>query len=371
VKLSALELVPLDVVSVRDGRPFDAGTGHLARGLWPPSPWTVLGALRTLLLEAHGVDPRAYGEGDEEAVGRARDVAGEPDGPPPFALGPAILHGTRTGKPPAAFLPTPLDLHVAKDDGVLRLTACRAEELHSKAYAASDIVASSVLFAPVHLDEEKRPKYLDSAGLRAYLQGKRVALPSKNECGESSPVVEETRIGIGMEGTTVREGLFYVRRGFGLRQGFTLRVALSANAPEPLRELRGTIGLGGDGHLVRVGPADVDLPDAESSPGGATLYFASPVRPDDLGAEWLSELCGGSVRIRAIATARSLALGGWRLARACRGPRPMRRYQPAGTVLYVEGNEGCDFRRLHARSLANDPEERAAGFGYCLIGRMP
>jgi hypothetical protein len=355
----------------------------------------VLGALRTLLLEACGVDPRAYGEGEADAVGRARGVVGDPDGPPPFALSPAILHGSRKGTPAAAFWPTPLDLHVAKDDGVIRLTECAVEELHSnayaasdivqyaklpkpvesalhsKAYAASDIVASSVLFTPVHLDEEKRPRYLDSAGLRAYLQGSGVDLPSKNDRGESSPVVEETRIGIGMEGSSVREGLFYVRRGFALRQGFTLRVALSPNAPEPLRELRGTIGLGGDGHLVRVGPADVDLPDAESSPGGATLYFASPVRPDDLAAERLSELCGGSVRIRAIATGRALALGGWRLARACHGPRPMRRYQPAGTVLRVEGDERCDFGRLHARSLASDAEECAAGFAYCLIGRMP
>lgn len=76
--MNTLSLQPLDVWTVRDGRPFDVGGVVHARAVWPPSPWTVLGAIRTALCEASGVAAVEYGGGgsDEAAVKRVVEVLG-------------------------------------------------------------------------------------------------------------------------------------------------------------------------------------------------------------------------------------------------------------------------------------------------------
>ncbi len=45
-----LFLEPLDLWLFRDGRPFTAGADHHAHSMFPPSPLTLYGALRTKLL---------------------------------------------------------------------------------------------------------------------------------------------------------------------------------------------------------------------------------------------------------------------------------------------------------------------------------
>jgi hypothetical protein len=131
--------------------------------------------------------------------------------------------------------------------------------------------------------------------------------------------------------------------------------------------------LGGDGHLATVLPNTFELSDPPVFTKGkhetAVLYVVSPARAADLTAEAIGRVAGGEVSVLATASSRPLRIGGWRMA--AHEPRTMRPYQPAGTVVYVRPeDDGCDFAKLHGRSLAADPEEAAAGFAWCLVGRV-
>lgn len=44
-----------DVLMFRDGRPFTAGESHVIQSLFPPSPLTLQGALRSYILNQAGV----------------------------------------------------------------------------------------------------------------------------------------------------------------------------------------------------------------------------------------------------------------------------------------------------------------------------
>ncbi|MFN4181002.1 MAG: type III-B CRISPR module-associated Cmr3 family protein, partial [Armatimonadota bacterium] len=51
-----LLIKPIDVWLFRDGRPFAAGEDHEATTIFPPTPFTLQGAIRTKVLTDRGVD---------------------------------------------------------------------------------------------------------------------------------------------------------------------------------------------------------------------------------------------------------------------------------------------------------------------------
>jgi CRISPR-associated protein Cmr3 len=53
-----LFLEALDVWLFRDGRPFDAGSDHRARSLFPPYPTVIQGVIRSHQVVVTGADPR-------------------------------------------------------------------------------------------------------------------------------------------------------------------------------------------------------------------------------------------------------------------------------------------------------------------------
>jgi hypothetical protein len=144
-------------------------------------------------------------------------------------------------------------------------------------------------------------------------------------------------------------------------------------AEVPWAALEGQLArLGADGHLASV----AWQPDHSAWPppppalsGRAVLLFVSPVHPHDLAAISIN---GRAVEILAVAAGRAVAIGGWQLRHDGSrqvGPRRLRRYHPSGTVACVraDGDLAC----LHATSVARDPEEQAAGFGFCVVGAWP
>jgi len=381
-----VELEPLDVVSVRDGKPFDVGDAVRARSLFPPTPWSVLGALRTLLIERLGVDPALYGNRSDEskarleAIAKVREVVGDPDGAPGFELGPVLLacagkdgdallvFGDEKGAKGQVAFPAPMDLGFVREGDrgarLVRLERRAAPE----GYVSSVRAGSELLFAPGgdRIDDDFAGFRLTSKGMGGTLQAAIEGRPRQ------PPIVaEDNRTGIALEGKTVRQGYFYTRQTMAMAPGWSLRVAVRATndvARKAVSELRGLVRLGSDGHAARVGQGgEWGWPGAAGDVDGrAALYFASPVALEDATAERLSKLAGGEVSVVARATMRPLSLGGWKLGV---GPRDMRRYWPAGTVLHL-ASRGADLARLHGASVASDELERCAGFGFGLLGKL-
>jgi hypothetical protein len=383
-----IDIQPLDVVGVRDGRPFDVGGTVHARSVFPPPPWTILGALRTLLIEQAGVDPALYGNRADESAQRraciekAREVAGTPDGLPPWMIGPVLLGcpgaaagvdvtvGDSASTRAALMFPQPLDLEVFAEAAGRRVKRLRAAPLPD-GYAAS---LQPGLLMPVvpggeRPDGDTPAWFLTPRSMEAYLAG---GLPSWTAPDRQRPVfLGDARIGVALDSKVVREGYLYVRHTVALAPGYCLRVpvrGLTDRARRALSDLRGVLRLGGDGHAARVSVGrDVSLPRCGELVGRrAAIYFASPTVLDDISDERLSSLAGAPVRTVARMTRRGVSLGGWKMGI---GPRVMKRLLPAGTVLHVEA-EGADWKRLHGMSVAADDEDRAAGLGFALVGRL-
>jgi CRISPR-associated protein Cmr3 len=447
MKREALTIKPLDIISVRDGRPFDVGGNHLARAIWPPSPWTVLGSIRTLLLNKLGVDLRAYGKGNpaNSISDEVMKVVGPCDGPPGFCIGPVFItrensvpfknHVWIEGSVPIGggpVFPAPMDLVlVSSSETTQELARCSLKsknELAQKGYFSSSKTPFILLPPDERRVEEPPSKWgLTLEGMERYLSGETPVWPhaGKQVTGETErSVISDSRVGIALKDGVADEGMFYIRRGYTVAPGWSLTLPLfsksgaaekpsgkdPANISEEIRCLEGTLRLGGDGHLARVDPCEIHLPGGlrdnvkniknvenaenienvgEGPSNCAVLYLPGFTCPDDLTEESLSRSADCKVKVLAAATARPQPIGGWSIAK--KGPRTMKRYLPPGTVIYIEYEEyepdsqahysrPSDFgphdsrlnplMKLHGRSIATDPEEAAAGFGWCLIGQI-
>ncbi len=376
-----LELTPVDVFTVRDARPFDvAGVVH-AQSVWPPPPWTLLGALRGALVEAQGVAVMDYAQkqcGDPQ-VRAVRAAVGEPDGPAKFAIGPALL---RAGGSELRW-PVPADVlsyEETESGGTRKRLVLRRLRLLDRERlpqgSACSLVASRALLCPplteAHPTKSVCVRSFSGKLLQEWLEGKdEIEVREEKSGAAGNDYGFELRIGIQLEPErhTVREGRFYVRQMTALGLGRTILVPVIEPNGLPWEKLDADcMRLGADGHLVSIRSCDREdlIPAAPKSLGSqARLLFLSPVRPEDIEA-----LTNAGLQVHAVAAGRAVRIGGWQLTHDGQkqvGPRPLRTYYPAGTVAYVGGN---DLERFHMRSVASDSAEKAAGFGVCLVGAV-
>ncbi|MCX8072830.1 MAG: hypothetical protein N3C12_10315 [Candidatus Binatia bacterium] len=381
--MDILELEPLDVFSIRSARPFDVGGVVHADFVWPPPAWTVVGALRGVLAELLGLPAVEYGRAgsNHPRFANVVDRIGKPDGPAKFVIGPALVLDVETQ---SLRWPVPADVFAVRE-GTLKLRRLRATLLPRECQCNFKQGRTCVLAPPSDLSahpEKSLPlRAFDSGLLLEWLSGKETLELGARSAQDSSPdFFTEPRIGICMDSTanTVREGLFYMRSAVQLALGRSLAVPLLDRGDGlPWEALQGQVArFGADGHLVRLRPPrPFNLPPA---PGDrplkrARILCAAPIHPGDLDN---IEVEGHQVRVLAVAAGKPVRIGGWRLltvrrngAEVEQGPRTLRTYYPAGTVLYVESDG--DLRKLHGQNLAQCEEERAAGFGFALVGQWP
>jgi CRISPR type III-B/RAMP module-associated protein Cmr3 len=177
-------LEPIDCWSFRDGKPFEAGEAFDATSLFPPSPWTTAGCIRTTLLRKYCPDPEKYsgrvnrncpkcGHGPcaaEAIVGRAGESA-------PFVIGPPLLARRNETVGFELFYPAPGDLALEKEEG-------KPQEVRLLAPLNLPPGVSSSLrgLLPVGLAAKGRlfpfpPRHIATSALASYLDG---AAPSGN-----------------------------------------------------------------------------------------------------------------------------------------------------------------------------------------------
>jgi CRISPR type III-B/RAMP module-associated protein Cmr3 len=381
--MEAIAITLLDVVSVRDGRAFDAGGATLARALWPLPQWTLAGAIRALFVRALGLDPSVYGGlgvagSAPERYKPVTEMLGDPQREPNFNIGPCLLRKRDGASKASEFLfPTPADLFL--DGGAqscrLRLVA-RDEVLKDAILSGFDYDYCALPPPGRRPSKHEPPEFISSEQSQTWLKGGTPAFS-----GPQNFFVQERRIGICIDSAkgTVTEGMFYVRKGVALEDGYDLVVPIleERGAGKAIEALSGQemVGeLGGDRHLARFTLVkDFSFPKCFALDYKAVLWFLSPVQPKDVSAENLSKVAYNDVRVLAVVAHRPVRIGGWKMARVNGQsfPRPMRLYYPWGTCVYIEVKELEALSRLHGASVATDPEEKASGFGVCLIGDFP
>ncbi|MEM6284772.1 MAG: type III-B CRISPR module-associated Cmr3 family protein, partial [Chloroflexota bacterium] len=115
-----LMMKPTDVWMFRDGQPFSAGEGHTARSLFPPTPFTVQGALRAHISQSLGVSLADYLSGNGNKAEKARTLIGQPARDKggldtgAFRMRGPFLANDNDGKI-TRYFPVPVDTSVHKD----------------------------------------------------------------------------------------------------------------------------------------------------------------------------------------------------------------------------------------------------------------
>ncbi len=424
-------LVPDDVLFFRDGKPSRLGDDHYHRSIFPPSPSTLYGAIRSRRLFDEQIQVDGLNKSNwKQRLGALTEELGEWGGFGTLRLrGPWLLRTKEDGTQ-ELLLPAPADLSVLTDKGspegktrrerreepiplvirVLRdrqLPAERAAAHGGHSHPFELLVASTCendIWQPWDESAEKGKApvsaegwFLNSAGLQAWCDGR---LPEPSSFVHSRELWgEELRTGVGLETETrtSQEGRLYTFGFIRLKPG----VSIGFEACGTALQAGGGVRLGGEGKLATLesGPAFPTLPpafpDASEEPSSsASPLPLLPTRNSEESATnprrrfravfvtpTLSQ--GGAkppafedlkATCRAALVRGSVPLGGWDVQK--HRSKPLRRALPPGSTFVFETANHQDpsaLARHHGANHCDFRDEHFAqqGFGLTLLSLEP
>lgn len=352
VRSVSFELEPLDVLFLRDGRPFDASVPRATTRV--PLPQTVAGALRTWLLRRLGSNLKELATAIKRGASFAEAAAVQ--GPKPAAVGRLGVRGPWFVKDGERLVPTPATIHAAIDikEDLYRLDPL-ADDLPGWTPSNTEI---RPLWLRGRVRTEPRAGYLRPGGLGRFLAG---GVPLPDEIVDSEALYRfEDRVGIEVNADTrtVSEGMIYTIRLLRLVGGVSLAVDLIGE-PEDLRvcpDDEDVLPLGGEARRAIVRRARAhDWPAASGDAGHGRLVLLTAPAPF---GGWRPP----SLPPIAAAVPGYLPISGWDLARG--GPKPNRFAVEAGSVYFVDRNTKLSNR---GGSLCRG-EDAAVGWGTYVEG---
>ncbi|TVS15232.1 MAG: hypothetical protein EA417_13775 [Gammaproteobacteria bacterium] len=345
--LHRLSIRAVDTLFFREARQHASlGASELA-SLFPPPTRTILGAIRTWLGDALGVDWKAFARGDDAH----RQLLGDSDAPGSVTIAALLIHHNRT-----RLWPCPADLLLGGTPGtrtVARLAPGPVVECDLGRIALPAAPPGTAPGSYVPADA-----WLTEEGARRWLAG---------ECPQPDQVLRtedllagESRLGIARDNAraTVKRGLLYQVRHLRFRESATCIEAYVAGLPEGLVPKTGrfTLRLGGEGRMadVAIEPAQrVPLPSpiVRRQDGQLALWLVSPAdtehgdpasglagftreRGPGSADSWRGALCGIELRLVSSCRPRAQREGGW--DQKAHRPRAVRSLVPPGTVYFCE-----------------------------------
>lgn len=367
-----------DVWLFRDGRPFSAGEEHAAQSVFPPSPLTVQGVLRSHIGALQGVFWEEY---RDQSTPRARQVAALIGEPPTLhsagTLGQFAMAGPYVARCEDGtyyrYLPLPADV-AALEQG-MAILAPQDKDITAN-WPAEGLLPAWTDLEDVD-DKLTRDVWLREDAFADYLKG---TPPNREDKGRwvkgSSLYQTEHRFGIAIDAQIgrTREGMLYqaafIRpcRGVGLLVWLSDEIALGE---------RGFLAMGGERRGARYETLAEEAIFATQqewpSASGPRLklvfltpaYFSGGWQPT--GGDWAPFFAGAQPYLAAAALQRPIAIGGWDLA--AQQPRAIHHYVAPGSVLYFEADG--DFH-LNAWAVTETPpglpDAARMGFGQVAVG---
>lgn len=371
-----LLIKPLEPFFFRDARPFDKGEGW-ATGIFPPLPSTIYGAVRTAAISQKSTIDDYYSD-RHIAI---REEMGSPGYCGTFTIKSVLLYNGYS-----SLTPMPLDLLQKRHHnrlGIL-LSNPRGDEIISDK-------RFTFYQAPDPDFEAPTKPWLDSYGLEKYLLGESLLVDDTR-----NPLYEEIKTGIEKdpEKGNAREHMLYVQKMLRLEDkeyGESGHYEFSVET-ENISSLdeRGILKLGHDGRIFsykKTTEGNFDFSADElygikakiDSEKKFRILFTSPALlkngwlpggVKDSNCVWET----GSIRIRikSAVLGKPMCVGGWDMKK--RGPKPMRKAVPPGSVYYCELANGTVeelFDTLFDKNISDaDGDLAQQGFGHTLIGVM-
>lgn len=324
-----LFIQPVDVWLFRDGKPFNAESDHLARGIFPPYPSMMQGVIRSQQLVVEGVD-LADKTKIEQAVGSATHF-GELRMQGPYL---ARLENQRLVR----YFPLPAHAAPNKNE---KFKAILPQSISAQT-SANTVFAS--LLPPHDVEPSKKDfgSWLSEESLRQCLRGEEVTAVRNSDFFSV-----ETRTGIGMdhERRSTRQGLLYEAQCVRMKASSGLCVDVAGYAKWPDS---GVLRMGGEGHAglykQYLPPESPRLHSNPSAlPRNFVLYFASPSYFDQgwTPSNW-NHFFEGEVALQTAAIHKYETIGGFDWARGTQ--KTARRFVAAGSSYFFSHNGAAKIR---------------------------
>lgn len=374
-----LFLEALDVWMFRDGKPFNAGEGHIANTLFPPSAHTVQGALRTFILDVLNVNLKTYING--QAAAEVYTLLGNPHDNGNL-LGQIQIYGPFVAKQYRdqegqvtdyeRYLPLPHDITASKkldlQFGNTPLRTLKPEDsteaIDGRKLHVLNIEADDEAIEGFWVAERQFAEYLDGQELTV------------GDCErEENLFIREYRSGNALRYDKRRvrseEGMLYSASFIRPQSDVGLLIWVSDAIANVLPD-SGCFRMGGEGRSTRYTKLEthpIELPsplhyDWRTDKQRLKIVFLTPTY---FSKGWLPELQGFTDFLVATALGRYMAIGGWDLR--LNQPRPIRRYIPAGSVYYFEFP---DEQRPDSLDVLELPKHelplKQLGYGHIAVG---
>lgn len=359
-----VKLTPLDTLFFRDGSPFSAGeTGQMeVRGVFPPSPTTVVGALRAAFARDLGWQGGAWEPGIIDKLGDGDDL-----GPLSFA-GPYLL---RDKKP---LFPAPLHLLYAKDkpkDGQ------EAKEYLTWLTPGAELqtdVGTAKLPKVVKVKDDEGKEVTGFKPLEdAYLTFEGWEKVLSGETPEPKSIIKdlwrsESRVGIHRDDAsrTTKEDALYQTAHVRLCPGVSLVMGVNGYDSEPPK----LATLGGESRMVGLEETSFELPKVPTLTGNR--YTVTLITPGCFtGDGWKTPsgtLPGLPGRVVSACVGKPVLIGGWDSRKdegKKYGPKKLVPHLPPGSTWFMEADDVQAVLAMHGKHIG---EKIAWGYGQILIG---
>ncbi len=332
---------PNDVLLFRDGKPFVAGEDHRAKSLFPPTPFTMQGVIRSKVLFDSGVSPHDYAYAATPAAqGLIRRIGGVGSGYGQLQLrGPFVAKRNDDGSI-TRYFPLPADVVKVNDRFVV------AKPLRNSPCHDNSPATVRPLWVRTHESIKEVHGWLVEDEFKKYLAGQTDFCVTP----ESDLFVREPRLGIALDykRRSTEEGMLYTMEFLRLREGigFVLEVdGIGVFTPQ-----RGFLQVGGDARTATYEVLQSPLPSVSSQnplPKRFKIVLLTPAwfsggwKPRD--DDWGQFFNGANVRLVAAAVPRAQSIGGAFAddrQRSNHGnfQKTMRRFIPAGSVFFFDSD---------------------------------
>lgn len=354
-----IKLTPFDTLFFRTGRPFAGGEDSWADVIFPPSPSTLYGAIRSFMIFKRGNLKDFYDC-------KYKDDLGTPDSKGSFRVTGYFLFTNEV------LFKSPKDL-VLEDKELKPLKFCRRPSLFTSNYDLEHIL----IWQKKEIVDEPQG-WLSLIQFCDYVKNRKEDyLPLKDE----DFFCYEHKIGIARDKTTLtsKEGYLYRIPLLRLKNGVGLIAEIEGvdDFPE-----KGVIQLGGESKGASFEKIDDPIKSLKEMPfnfikGLVKVYLATPaIFEKGWIPNWINEsnfegsYNGIRLKLLGSAVGKPIFIGGWDMAR--KEPKPMKKAVPAGSVYYFEILDSPDAQKIiqtfHFKNISDvNPEE---GFGLAIIGEV-